>query len=594
MRVKPDARLQADRTRMRELRKCQSSLWYLSTETLGYKWDNRKRKGLTERLHKPICDRIDRHRERQHDAVFFGRGLHKSTIIVCCLIQDFLIEPSSVILYWHEVEEQAGAIVGEVAWHFQHNDKLRYLDPVGVYDERHLVRDQIGQRFNIFPAKNAKKFLTMTGGGKMTVANRQGKPRWASLIGRGVGSENSGEHGDKCYMDDTCARKTRDEGQMANRISWFGSTVYPVIDGRRFRAFGTLWEDWGLYHNWIKEKKWNVLVLPASIEENLEDVDWTKRKLVLKPKKKHNGNYDYSNPIYGIDREFEEKRLRAAHDQMKAEFGPQMMMEAQTSSELKWNQKMCEHPKISQHEALLGAGTLFLLSDPCPYGTIGVGEQKRKGGDKDEWSMAVLRMQAWRGRLRLVLIQGAASRLWRDHEGCDVAAGLMSRYGVRYGIFENINKDWSTDLHRACVDHGFAPFLESRGEKMLLPQFERQRVLHAKNMRHSNLCDMASRGCFVISEECDEEFLNGKHEGDRMALMYQLRKWEDRIDGSNGLPHDDRGDAVSYGTDPVLLRFSPRVDLMHQSHGKEWLGDVHVNRASRRQRRPSRVAHMHV
>ena len=253
------------RRKLRELKRCQKSSWYLATKYLGYEWNPVKLKGLTERVHKPIMDWRDRHAlEGEFIGLWMARKRHKTTMVVTWLIQEILRDPTKSHLYFHAVDEQAEDFVLEVGLHFASNEKLRWLDPIG--------EDHEGKRYKVCPGGKSKRWLK-TGSFTINRHLRYGAgTRAPTLRAKGAGSEVTGAHIDGCaFLDDIIARKTIENSELQKIQRWYQNTVFPIVDSDRIMCTGTPWSEQSVHQIWQTDPDWHTLVIPGSIVESDEE-----------------------------------------------------------------------------------------------------------------------------------------------------------------------------------------------------------------------------------------------------------------------------------------------------------------------------------
>jgi len=118
--------------KLRELREhARTDLFWLAKNVLGYK-------DLVERVHQPVCDcfvkkdrrkPLDEQDTVKQRLILDPRGHFKTTLDLADAIQWILNFPDIRILLMTGTRELASRMIGELKFHFQHNDKLRALFP---------------------------------------------------------------------------------------------------------------------------------------------------------------------------------------------------------------------------------------------------------------------------------------------------------------------------------------------------------------------------------------------------------------------------------------------------------------------------------
>ena len=551
-------RAEKDRRRERELERCKTDLWYLATRYLGYKWNPNASvggefpgKGLTERLHKPLCRWYDFNRDSLFMGLWMSRWHHKTTLIVCQIVQDILINPCVTLFYFHAVDDEAAKLNSEVAHHLLKNDKLRALDPVGV--------DENGKRYRVFPAKNSGRRAVKT---DRVEVNRHRFSRFPTLLARGIMSEVTGAHANKAYLDDIIGRSTVENSQLGKVRDCVQNTILPVVDDTVLRVTGTPWSYEGVYKEWQQDPQWKTIIVPGSPEEPIEQVDWTQPKIHLTP------DYELKHPVYG-PKSYEKtirRKLTILQKQMRGNFPPQIMCDPEPASEMPWDPKACEHFTSVRPEndmpGIVGDGVVFVLSDPAPMYQGGAdqwGERFRGDGSKDYWSLAVLKVLLRKNRRYVVLITGAHSQMWEPSVGCEQAAQLMKRWVTAYFISEQA-KAMQQPMEVASAKVGASVI---RGSGGLPLQFRDYNKKDGKNQRFTQLADLARQRDFWVCEEtCSPEFLRG--DGVHTGFLTQARRWRKVGPNKNSLRFDDDADVVSRITDPVITEFSPQPHFVEE------------------------------
>lgn len=564
-------RWRLDRKRQSKLRLAQTNLWYLATEILGYGWNPKvggglvaddvsvklgdrscpRGKGLTERLHKPICGWMQERKAQPFVGIRMARWHHKSTLAVCEMIQDILIRPHVSLLYFHAVDELSSQCLAEVARHCLENDNLRALDPIGV--------DAEGKPYKAFPRKGTKRFYTYN---QMTLFRpRCYYSRFPTLFAKGAGSEVTGVHGSKVYLDDIIGKNDIEDNQLGKKKDWFEHTVMPVVDDMQFRAYWTPWSDWGLQQEWIESSDWHTLSIPAATVEDLAEVDWSKKRVHLTP------DYELARPTYGpVEQQDDQRRkLEILKRQMGRNFGPQMMVDPTPDSSRPWDAATCEHiVNIAPSPGVPGAagpGRFFVLSDPAPYlqGSYKqLGEQKRGDGTKDWWSIALVKLRMRNWKVTATLVYGEHSQEWGHAAGSDRCAQIMRRalsYSNEPPLFFSEDADtYFPYMKMACARHSIPLIVAADGGPL---KYREYNPSDRKNASFTQLAEMARKAEFLICEETccatpeGREFLRG--DGSRTGFLTQARSWTKVGKNQNNLRFDDDGDVVARLTDAALL-----------------------------------------
>lgn len=553
--------------KLRELGRCQRSLWYLLTEYLGYGWSARAKQGLVERVHYPICRRIDKNREVPFFGMWMARARHKTTIIIGRLIQAMLIDPCASHRYWHAVDSLAQETLLEIAGHIKNNDRLRWLDPVGVDDE--------GKRYRIFPKKQAYRWVkTQVGEAQLTInRHRQYGPgtRSPTLRAQGAGSEATGSHinGD-AWLDDIISKKTIDRSELTKIQRWTQSTVYPVVDSKLIRCAGTPWSESSVHQLWMADPDWTTVIVPGAIEET--DEEFRERMLSSEKKLHFTPSYAFTNPMYGpVEYKREAtKMLEGEQKQMRGDFGPQIMCDPEPESERPWVKAAETRCKLKEEHngipaAMDGPGVIVVLSDPAPWlqgSWKGIKEKIRADGTKDWWSLAVVRVRARNDLREYILLDGSHSLMWGEEDGCDEACRLMKRW--RTPVFFSEDADtWFPRMVRAARQNGVKLRRAKNGGPL---KYQTYNVANRKNVAFSALADVNNHGGFYICESVPNEFLHG--DGEHTGFLTQARKWRALEAGKNNLRFDDDADNVARCTDAAIDEIAPSYEA--QSEWRPW------------------------
>lgn len=504
------ARVLKDDNRKRELYRCQTDLYFLCSEVLGYKWNPQKQQGLTEKFHGPLCERADRLKD--HPRVFTAahRGSLKTTVFtIGGTIQDILRDPNTTTLIPHAVEEEAVKIVAEITDHFKSNKRLRNLEP------------------SIMPATNGKWWY---GSGRMRLRTEK-YSRQPTVMGVGAGSEITGAHVDVIRPDDIIGRRTIENSELTKVHSWWQNTALPVLNPMgRVSAVGTRWHIDDIWGTFIDSPNWDCLVRSCS---EIEDV----------------ADYTLQNPVhYGPeDGGFEKaiKRLERARDEMKGDFAAQMMNDPSPASEKPWDRKSCENH--IEAKAASGPGTVYVLHDPAParVGSLDArGAKQRADGSKDPWAIAVVKLRRRGQRREIILLDGAFSRSWTLDEGLQRGCQLQKRWRCSKVAVESVGSPGKIYQDRLRVI--------AREEGVKYQAVELTQTYKGKNLRFGALCSRAKADEFLICETVPAEFLD--------EFLRQAREWRPLESGGNALKYDDCADVVSFATDPALDAYTQIED----------------------------------
>lgn len=630
-------RMRKERRRRARLRRARCDSWWLAGK-LGYHWNPQAGnygKGLTEAVHRPICWWYDALIKDPLAALWMKRAGHKTTLFVIWIVQQFLIDPWQSMMYFHAVEDLAAGVVDEVGHLLQRNRFLRSLEPIGP---NYAGEDA---SLNILPHPLQKKF----------VANQQftlKRPDWCynrfpSFHGKGAGSEVTGMHGHKAWLDDVLGKKDLEENTFAKKKSWYQHTLFPVVDHKWVRGIGTPWADATMYQDWMQSDRWYTVVLPASSREAYvgigegEDyghLDLSERlmpegrrsrpeqNIHLEPARKRQDGvkvYDLNFPIYGnpSDRSDVVHELEFDQDEMKAQFAPQMMCDPSPTGAKPWGEVDSRSLMIGDQPTKDGSvpglhegGTYVVLTDPAPK-DVGSSDftaaKARADGTKDYWTIAVFLLR-WRGnRLERILVDGIASRFWNIAEGFDRWAGMMVSYGTNLGFYEDygMGGNLRREARQSCIRsnaHWFA-MSDADPEKVKEAKLAGNRT-GEKNLRFADLASAALiRTVWVYYEErhSTEEykrFLWGpggcwdsmeargsKHE----CFFSQAEGWRPEAPQVNGLMYDDHADIAARIMDGRFEKYAKRI--RSKLGAPTWRDHI---RAERRTSRQSRVRYLNV
>lgn len=516
----------AERERLRRVRRAQTDLWWLSKVCLvePFVTDGFL---LSEEFHKPMMDDMDRRNRLRlsgklqgFDGDMWSRYYYKTTIASIRAIQRFIINPRSTFIWWHAVEDRAKEAVAWIGSQFMENDELRSLMPKEV-----------------LPSKRAKKW---NGAGYFRFDCNKAQAH--SMKAFGAGSEATGGHAQVGVLDDPIGLNDIEDSQMPNKKRWYESTVMNVLKApTELWLQATHWDTEDLYSEWRQHPDWHIRVRACYETDGVPD--W-------------NGE-----PVL-YDRKWIEQKRRSMSNYI---FSCQMMNDPLPDSDRIWVPEQCERTRLTLDQAMDGPGRVFVLSDPAPanVGSLsGVKERERGDASKDYWAIAVVRLQVWGSRLRIVLLDGAASQHWSTSQGLEECCRLMTRWNTNLLFNEyygGLGADYSDRIRDAALRTGASVYLETDGR---LPRFVDSHASGAKNSRIELLCDSAKNGEFEICETCPDEFVEG--DGNRVGLMPQVRKFRPiGKKGRNVLRFDDHADVVARATDRGLRVFAPQPEIVN-------------------------------
>ena len=569
--------------RRSELKRAQESLWYVVGK-LGYAWNPKAGggefpgKGLTTLFHKPICDWLDYHDMKPFLAFFFARWHFKTTLVICQIIQSILKDPTTYLLYFHAVEEQAKGVVEEVGKHLMTNKWLRSLDPIG-FDP------QTNRPMKVLPHPMKKKFVASMS----FLVNRHDGVVWRfpTLQGAGVGTEMTGMHGRRAWVDDSISAGDIMNSTLGRKAAWFEHTLLPVVDDMWIRASGTPWSEFGMYEDWCQDNDWWTFECPASTKDayvdgklNLRDaVDWNEQHIRLEP------DWELDYPVYGTSevRPKMKKKLRILKRQMKSNFGPQIMVTAVNPEGRPWKSEECEHFIGKKARGPLpgadGPGVLAVMSDPAPIGeNVGdeLKEKLRGGHEKDFWAIAVVKFRVRKEILEYILMDGSVSREWTKDQGMDEACRLMRKWRTTlccHEAYGGLTVDYHSAMLKAARRNGVAWQDKDKDGKPM-----RFRNMYAKGSRNARFADLAAiarnQQFYICDETVPELFLwgpeNKRHEG----FIPQSRGWQPLPKGRNSLRFDDQADAVSRCTDDLWIDYAPLVEY---TESVDWIAEEQMS-----------------
>jgi hypothetical protein len=543
--VESFARAHKEELRRERLARCKRDLWFLATDVLKRGWNPAvggedspfPGKGLTEELHKPLFAWSDARRNELSVGYWGPRWHHKTEQIIAEIIQDILIDPCTSDGYFHSVDALAAVLIAEVGWHLQHNPEVRKLEPIGVDDD--------GKPYNILPARNAKRFMNAE---QLTV-RRHRFSRFPTLFGAGAGSEISGRHMRKAYLDDIITLRTIQNSELPKIATWYQSNLMPVVDDGIIRVRATRWHPDAIYESWIASPDWHSVVLPACLPATMdfmEDpsvIDWSSDKIMLPAEYK----LQEGIPVYGPRsyRETQRKKLIYFEREMKADFPAQMMNDPSPAAEKPWDASKCEHYIGIQEYGRVPRGTRFVLGDPAPakVGSLDLtGARVRADGSKDEWAWQVVELRANGTKQEIVWLDGTASYDWTRDEGFEEGCRLAKKWGTPFVAMESVGQSialYEDDLRRAARKTGTA-----------LTIVKLANTYKGKNVQFSALCSRAERDELLILDTIPEEF--------RAGTLHQCREWRALDSGRNALKYDDRANALSFACDPALQEYAPQ------------------------------------
>ncbi len=486
------------------------NLYHFAKDLCGYD-------KLMDHFHLPICEWLA---ERANELYVFwsaARGHYKTTLQIADVAQDLLREPKKTHLWVHNTLTQAEKAAKELAWHFQHNDKIRELWP------EHCAA----------PKVKFFKSASQDGTASFNLVSRIGeRSAQSSFTACSIHKDVTGMHiSGSVRMDDLISADTINESGGLQYVSdYWGHTIIPVMDpGCKARNTGTRWDAADLYGKWIASEDWHTMVR-AVLEDELGNPDWKGKNV-------------------GV---ISDEELEFRRREMGALFGPQMMNDPAPMSERIWNQSRCEHPFLTAPQAREGKSITIVLGDPAPY-NVGSPtfrkEQERGDLTKDDWAWCVVRVRRNGSRQEIVLLDGTYSKTWDEDEGFDEGVRLARKWGAKYagvespgGLGGSYQRAWSHACKRGGVRCG-------------LIKLETTNKADGKNYRVASLASRARQMEFLIAESCPQVFLK--------KFFEQVRVYRKTAPGKNNLQHDDVVDVVGYATDPALDKIAPQPEAMY-------------------------------
>ena len=534
------ARVRKEDARLERLHRAKTDLWFLLTEILKRKWNPSiggedspfPGKGLTEELHKPLCDWIQARRNVLNTGIFAPRWHHKTELAIGEILQEILIDPSVTLGYFHAVDQQASMLVSEVGNHLQHCEELRRLEPIGIDDD--------GKPYNVLPARNAKKFITAD---QLTVRRPISRfSRFPTLFGRGSGAEIAGIHMRKAWLDDIIGLRTIENSELPKIATWFESNLMPVVDDGMIRVRATRWHPDAIYERWIESKDWHTVVLPASVPVAFDfmdvpgSVDWKADKITVPAEYK----LQEGIPIYGPReyRETQRRKLVYFEANMKGNFPSQMMNDPTPESEKPW-ERTAEHI-VDKAYIKTSAWTFWVIHDPAPAKTGSLdfmGARLRGDGSKDFWAICCIGTRQRGARREIVLVELDQSREWTVDEGLRRGCQMQKRWGARRVGIEQVGQAGNMYTERLRVI--------AREEGVKYTPVELKSSMKNKNNRFAALCSRAQADEFLI---CQETIVPVMLED----FLKQAREWRPLPTGRNSLKYDDLADVVAYSCDPAV------------------------------------------
>jgi hypothetical protein len=488
-----------DKANITDRERAKKSLWFLATEILGYD-------RLTKDFHKPMLDRADAMRQERikgkgKDSLWlWAREHYKTTCRKAQVIQDLLWDPTTSIAWWHAVEEKAEEVAIALAHQIQDNNALRRIFPPDA-----------------LPSKASKRFVQAKGFRLPTAHYDQPQ----TFRAWGAGSEATGGHAAKGYMDDPITLADVESGGMDTKRRWYRTTVRNVVlKSGWFDATGTRWSHDDIYQDWIESPYWEVN-RRAAIEDEAQEPDLKGKPVLLNP-----------------------HLIRKAQEEMGPfDFAMQMQNDPAPTGAIPWDPSSCEH--VVDHDTIMKAqGRTIVLVDPAPSGGMSRGD-----GDKDFWAIAVIKIRN-RGefmskddlspRKEYILVWGEQSQNWTLDVGIARMLELKKTWRADAHIFDFGGP--AGPIYREKIREASTTLGASRG------MVELDSTGRGRNMLFASFCELARCGRFLMSNRVPEGFLN--------AFLYQCRRWRPLKDNKNGLRHDDAANAVAYVADPSVQRLA--------------------------------------
>ncbi len=481
-----------ERHRKQELKKCLKSSYYLAKEYLSY--------DLLTDWHKVRMDYFDANRGKRYMLWLAPRGHYKTTEVVAEVIRDILYDPTKSHLLTHASAEEVMKNVEEIAWHFTHNKKLRWLMPdiMPVFADDNFFKVTPSPHFKI----KCDKFI-----------------KQPTVRGAQAGKEITGSHiNGTIWLDDIVGEKTiASSTGMADIRKWYRSTINNVLQrdqGGKVRGRGTRWHLDDFWNDCLNSKNWICMVDACLVDENGAP-DW-KGESVLFP----------------MD-ELMEKLEEVGH----VEFAMQMMNQPLTEEMRAWrteDENTCVFEDVPE-------GVNIVLSDPAPKGAGAVDKemQKKRGGEGDYWAITVVRFVKRGKRLERYRLESCQSRTWTWDEGVDKCLDFCEKWGTKYILIEEGSQN--RGMHESKVNE----LARKRG----LPKMKfikTKSFTKGKTWRHAQLAGLNSTEELIFVTDLDDE-------GTQKLLMDQCRDFPQTR-------FDDLMDSLSFCTDPAVLEIAPKAE----------------------------------
>lgn len=230
-------------------REAGKSLWFLSTEILGFTF-------LDEKLHKPWCDWISQPYDQPYRLFLAPRGHGKSTLFtVADCIRLILIDPNVSILLGHYKKHMAEKFLRAIRSHFESNQKLREIAPDLCWDDPEnespvWKQDQI-------QVKRDKIYQVPT------------------IVATGKEASTVAMHFGRIKLDDIVIDENADSNELLEQTFEWVQSMEGMLDGfgdQKVDITGTRWRHNDTYGRMLEEFPGQIRTYTRSVLENGEPI----------------------------------------------------------------------------------------------------------------------------------------------------------------------------------------------------------------------------------------------------------------------------------------------------------------------------------
>jgi hypothetical protein len=241
--------------------KAQHDFLYLMTEILGYKYDPKRRIGITglDPAHKKMISTMNSPERFKLMLIF--RGAYKTTFMIGKCIQILINDPNATILLVTEAGEYSRKILRNVKRHLKYNRKLIEL-------------------FGNFVPKTGKGSLYSWKWNLIDIAQRDPESEFTlpSIGTAGVDSEVTGQHPDWIIMDDIVGPKNITTVDQKFKVEEYVRQSIPLLGSTgRLIVVGTPWAYDDVYaylcRNWVDELDYDGTPLFSFARMGIMDAD---------------------------------------------------------------------------------------------------------------------------------------------------------------------------------------------------------------------------------------------------------------------------------------------------------------------------------